>query len=52
VRALGNLKDKYFLEHLEQHGVEPYEAAITLVRALRAQQIKTAVVSSSNNCAK
>ena len=52
VRALGHLKDKYFLEHLEQRGVEPYEAAITLVRALRAQQIKTAVVSSSNNCAK
>ena len=31
--ALGNLKDKYFLEHLEQHGVEPYEAAIALVRS-------------------
>ncbi|MDO9458506.1 MAG: beta-phosphoglucomutase family hydrolase, partial [Alphaproteobacteria bacterium] len=52
VRALGNLKDKYFLEHLEQRGVEPYEASIALVRALRAQQVKTAVVSSSNNCAK
>jgi hypothetical protein len=52
VRELGNLKDKYFLEHLEQRGVELYEAAITLVGALRAQQIKTAVVSSSNNCAK
>ncbi len=51
VRALGNLKDRYFLQHLEQHGVEPYEAAIALVRNLRAQEIKTAVVSSSNNCA-
>src|SRR3990167_39968 len=51
VRALGKLKDKYFLEHLKQQGVEPYDAAITLVRTLRAQQIKTAVVSSSNNCA-
>ena len=51
VRALGNLKDRYFLQHLEQHGVEPYEAAIALVRTLRAQEIKTAVVSSSNNCA-
>lgn len=51
VRALGNLKDQYFLEHLEQHGIEPYEAAIALVRKLRAQEIKTAVVSSSNNCA-
>ncbi|MBA2723617.1 MAG: beta-phosphoglucomutase family hydrolase [Methylibium sp.] len=51
VRALGSLKDHYFLEHLNQQGVEPYEAAIALVKTLRALQIKTAVVSSSNNCA-
>ena len=51
VRALGNLKDRYFLQHLQQHGVDPYEASIALVRTLRAQEIKTAVVSSSNNCA-
>lgn len=51
VHALGNLKDRYFLQHLEQDGVEPYAAAIALVRILRAQEIKTAVVSSSNNCA-
>ena len=51
VHALGKLKDQYFLQHLEQHGVELYEASIALVRKLRAQEIKTAVVSSSNNCA-
>ena len=51
VYALGNLKDGYFLQHLERHGVERYEAAIALVRKLREQEIKTAVVSSSNNCA-
>jgi beta-phosphoglucomutase family hydrolase len=51
MHALGNLKDQYFMQHLEQHGVEPYEEAIALVRTLRAQEIKTAVVSSSNNCA-
>ncbi|HJU12232.1 MAG TPA: beta-phosphoglucomutase family hydrolase, partial [Candidatus Binataceae bacterium] len=51
VCALGNLKDHYFRQELEQHGVTPYEAAIALVRALRAQEVKTAVVSSSNNCA-
>ena len=51
VCALGNLKDGYFLQHLERHGVDPYEAAIALVRKLREQEIKTAVVSSSNNCA-
>jgi len=51
VHALGNLKDQYFMQHLEQHGVEPYEASIALVRTLRAQEVKTAVVSSSKNCA-
>ncbi|QBQ55791.1 beta-phosphoglucomutase family hydrolase [Nitrosococcus wardiae] len=51
VQALGRLKDQYFKQHLEQHGVEVYDAAITLVRILRAQEIRTAVVSSSNNCA-
>ncbi len=51
VYALGRLKDQYFMQHLEQHGVQAYEAAVELVRCLRAQEIKTAVVSSSNNCA-
>jgi beta-phosphoglucomutase-like phosphatase (HAD superfamily) len=51
VHALGNLKDHYFLQQLEQHGVEPYEATIALVETLRTQKVKTAVVSSSNNCA-
>jgi beta-phosphoglucomutase family hydrolase len=51
VHGLGNLKDHYFTEHLEQHGVEVYEPAIALVHTLRAQEIKTGVVSSSNNCA-
>ena len=51
IHALGDHKDKYFLEYLKQHGVETYEASIILARTLREQQIKTAVVSSSNNCA-
>ncbi len=36
---------------LEQQGVEIYEPAIDLVRTLREQEVKTAVVSSSDNCA-
>lgn len=51
VHALGHLKDQYFLEHLEQGGVEPYDAAIALVRDLRALGFRIAVVSSSNNAA-
>ena len=51
IHGLGNLKDRYFLEHLEQEGVDPYETSVALVRKLRSLEIKTAVVSSSNNCA-
>ncbi|HET9396439.1 MAG TPA: HAD-IA family hydrolase, partial [Nitrospiraceae bacterium] len=51
VHGLGNLKDRYFTQQLEEHAVEAYEAAISLVRTLREHEIKTAVVSSSNNCA-
>ena len=47
---MGNLKGGYFLEHLEQLGIEPYEKAIALLRRLRTEEIKTAVVSSSTNC--
>lgn len=51
IHSLGNLKDRYFMERLTEQGVEVYDAAVALVRALRSQDIKTAVVSSSNNCA-
>jgi HAD superfamily hydrolase (TIGR01509 family) len=51
VRALGNLKNLYFLQYLEKNGVEPYKAAIAFVRTLHSMEIKTAVVSSSINCA-
>jgi len=51
VRALGNLKDQYFLEHLKARGVEAYETSVALVRRLRALGIRTAAVSSSVNCA-
>ena len=50
VQGLGSRKDKYFLDELGAHGVERYEAAIELVRTLRAADVKTAVVSSSKNC--
>jgi beta-phosphoglucomutase family hydrolase len=51
MQALGKLKDGYFLRHLERDGVEAYRPSIALVRALRAEDVATAVVSSSNNCA-
>jgi beta-phosphoglucomutase family hydrolase len=51
IQALGDRKDVYFLEYLKQQGVEAHEGSIVLARALRAQQIRTAVVSPSSNCA-
>ena len=51
IQGLGRLKDEYFSRELEQHGARVYEASIALVHELRAQEIRTAVVSSSRNCA-
>src|SRR5690606_35120926 len=51
VHGLGKLKDQYFLRRLDQDGIEVYESSIALVRELRAQEVRTAVVSSSSNCA-
>ncbi|MGB7248030.1 MAG: beta-phosphoglucomutase family hydrolase [Phormidesmis sp.] len=50
VCGLGNGKDSYFAEILHEEGIEPYPGALVLVHALRAQDIKLAVVSSSRNC--
>src|SRR5690606_28161558 len=51
IHALGGLKDRYFLEYLQRRGIKPFEGAVELVRTLRAHDIRTAVVSSSRNCA-
>jgi beta-phosphoglucomutase family hydrolase len=51
VHALANLKDQDFMEHLQRGGVDCYEDAIALVQTLREQDVRAAVVSSSNNCA-
>ncbi len=48
--SLAELKDRYFKQTLAQQGVQTYEPAIALVRALRAENVRTAVVSSSRNC--
>lgn len=51
VRTLGARKDAYFMEQLSRHGAPAIPEAIALVRALRENEIRTAVVSSSRNCA-
>ena len=51
VSGLGNRKNRYFNALIEQDGVDVFEPAVRLLRQLRSAGFKTAVVSSSKNCA-
>src|SRR5262245_55760695 len=50
VCGLGNRKDELVKAAIEQGQVESYPDSVALVRWLLEQGIRTAVVSSSNNC--
>jgi alpha,alpha-trehalase len=50
VCGLGNRKSEMVVVALETEGVESYEGSVALVKLLRREGFKTAVVSSSNNC--
>ncbi len=49
--GLGNRKNQLFHKILREKRVEVYPAALRLVKELREKGFKTAVVSSSKNCA-
>ena len=51
LNGLGNRKDQYFIQALAQHGVEVYEGTVSFVRDARTRGVRTAIVSSSQNCA-
>jgi beta-phosphoglucomutase family hydrolase len=50
VCGLGNRKDEMVKSAIDQGEVESYSGSVALVRRLREQGIRRAVVSSSNNC--
>jgi beta-phosphoglucomutase family hydrolase len=50
IRGLGNRKDDMFMAVLREKGVDILEDGMALVRHVRAEGLKTAVVSSSKNC--
>ena len=50
VVALGNRKDEYFRERLEQDGVEVFDDSIRLIGDLHDLGWRAAVASSSRNC--
>jgi beta-phosphoglucomutase len=43
-------KQKYFLELLEKEGVKVYQSTIRLIKELKKNNIRVAVISSSKNC--
>jgi beta-phosphoglucomutase family hydrolase len=49
VCGLGNSKNRYFLEHLREHGVDAFPSSVAFVRELGANGVRTAVVSASRN---
>jgi alpha,alpha-trehalase len=51
VCGLGNRKNRYFQEALATRGVDPYPSTLELIAALRRRGVRTAIVSSSRNCA-
>ncbi len=50
VCGLGNRKNQLFSELLKKEGVKVYESTIDLIKQLRKNGFKTAIVSSSKNC--
>lgn len=49
VRGLGLRKDGYFHEHLREHGANPYESTVQLIRDLRERGIRSGIVTASRN---
>ena len=50
VHGLGNRKNDFINQVLEKEGVDVFEDTLQLIKQLRTQGIKIAVVSSSKNC--
>lgn len=50
IYGLGNLKNKIFLDIIEQEGVEVCEKNIEQIRCWKSSGMKVAVISSSANC--
>ncbi|MGH3415137.1 MAG: beta-phosphoglucomutase family hydrolase [Actinocrinis sp.] len=51
VHGVGNAKNDAFNKLLERDGVESYEGSVRYVKAVRKAGLRTAVVTSSANCA-
>ncbi|MEV5427877.1 beta-phosphoglucomutase family hydrolase [Streptomyces sp. NPDC052701] len=50
VHGLGNRKNALLLEKIRTEGVQAYDGTLRYLEAVRAQGLRTAIVSSSANC--
>lgn len=48
--GLGNRKNQLFSDLLQKEGIQVYDSTIVLIKQLRKNGVKTAIVSSSKNC--
>jgi len=48
--GLGNRKNKFFQEALEEEGVSPFPDTVEKIKEWKAKGLKVAVISSSKNC--
>ena len=51
ITGLGEVKNAILMRRIRRDGVEPYPGSVRYVRAVRSAGLRTAVVSSSANCA-
>jgi len=49
VCGLGNRKDEYFRAWVEEKGVHAYESTVELIKELKAQGVRIAIVTASRN---
>lgn len=51
IYSLCKLKNEYFLKYMQDHGASVYPSTVELIHSLKKYGLKTAVISSSKNCA-
>ena len=52
VRGLGNRKNRYFQQQLEEKGAKSYDSTVAMIKHLKQAGIRTAIISASKNARK
>jgi len=51
LHGLGRLKNGYFLKQIEERGAVVYDSTVEFIHSLKKHGFRTAIISSSKNCA-